>query len=92
MQRDNKGKFNHEKKKNDVNINPRKLCSKGIVNSTKCIGTKGLTISSSWNGLRREKKKSNPLALVCFKPNNVEVPPNSWWLDIGATIHVTNYL
>ena len=32
-------------------------------------------------------QKGNPSVKVCF-----DVPPNSWWLDIGATIHVTNFM
>jgi len=39
-----------------------------------------------------KKKKGNPLALVCFESNLVDVPSNTWWLDTGATIHVTNSL
>ena len=39
-----------------------------------------------------KKKKGNPLALVCFELNLVDVPSNTWWLDTGATIHVTNSL
>ena len=39
-----------------------------------------------------KKKKGNPLALVCFESNLVDVPSNTWWLDPGATIHVTNSL
>ncbi|TXG49740.1 hypothetical protein EZV62_025615 [Acer yangbiense] len=31
-----------------------------------------------------------PLALVCSESNLVDVPVNSWWVDSGATIHVTN--
>jgi len=39
-----------------------------------------------------KKKKGNPLALVCFELNLVDVPSNTWWLDTGASIHVTNSL
>ena len=31
-------------------------------------------------------------ALACFESNVIDVAPNSWWLDSGATIHVVNYL
>jgi len=31
-------------------------------------------------------------ALACFESNVIDVPPNSWWLDSGATIHVVNSL
>ena len=31
-------------------------------------------------------------ALACFESNVIDVSPNSWWLDSGATIHVVNSL
>uniref|UniRef100_A0A2N9EFV4 Retrovirus-related Pol polyprotein from transposon TNT 1-94-like beta-barrel domain-containing protein n=1 Tax=Fagus sylvatica TaxID=28930 RepID=A0A2N9EFV4_FAGSY len=37
-------------------------------------------------------RKSTPLALVYFESNLVDVPLNSWWIDTGASIHVTNSL
>ena len=30
--------------------------------------------------------------LVCFETTNVEYARDSWWLDSGASIHVTNSL
>ena len=30
--------------------------------------------------------------MVCLESNIIDVPSNSWWLDTGATIHVTNSL
>jgi len=33
-----------------------------------------------------------PFALVCFESNAFEIPVNSWWLDSGATVHVSNSL
>jgi len=39
-----------------------------------------------------KKKKGNPLTLICFESNLVDVPSNSWWLDTGVTVHVTNLL
>ena len=38
---------------------------------------------------KQDKTKGNPLAHVCFESNLVNVPSNSWWLDGGATVHVT---
>ena len=35
---------------------------------------------------------TTPLTLVCFESNLVDVPLNSWWVDTGASIHVTNSL
>ena len=36
------------------------------------------------------QKKGNFLSYVCFETNLVDVPSNTWWLDCGATIHVSN--
>uniref|UniRef100_A0A2N9EWH4 Integrase catalytic domain-containing protein n=1 Tax=Fagus sylvatica TaxID=28930 RepID=A0A2N9EWH4_FAGSY len=35
---------------------------------------------------------TTPLAFVCFESNLVDIPLNSWWVDTGASIHVTNSL
>ena len=37
------------------------------------------------------EKKGDHLSLVCFEINLVNVPFNIWWLDSGATIHVSNF-
>lgn len=29
---------------------------------------------------------------VCFEFNFIEVPSNTWWLDTGATTHVSNIM
>ena len=39
-----------------------------------------------------KKKKGTLLAVVCSESNIIDVPSNTWWLDIGVTIHVTNSL
>ncbi|XP_062091041.1 uncharacterized protein LOC133797221 [Humulus lupulus] len=38
------------------------------------------------------EKKGKCLVLVCLESNIIGVPSNTWWLDTGATIHVTNSL
>lgn len=38
------------------------------------------------------EKKGNNLSLVCYESNLVEVPSNTWWIDSGATTHITNSL
>ena len=38
------------------------------------------------------EKKVNPCLKVCLEYNIIDVLTNSWWLDIGATIHVTNFI
>jgi|UniRef100_A0A2N9FVY3 hypothetical protein len=35
---------------------------------------------------------TTPLAFLCFESNLMDVPLNSWWVDTGASIHVTNSL
>ena len=36
------------------------------------------------------EKKGKPLAYVCFESNLTEVPSNTWWIDSGFTVHVSN--
>ncbi|KAH9648506.1 Integrase catalytic domain-containing protein [Citrus sinensis] len=38
------------------------------------------------------EKKGIPVAFVCFESNLVDVPSDTWWLDTGATINITNSL
>ena len=41
---------------------------------------------------RREwfEKKGKPLAFVCFESNFIEPPSNTWWIDSGSNVHVSN--
>ena len=41
---------------------------------------------------KKEEKQGTFLVLACFESNIVDVPPNTWWFDSGATIHVVNSL
>ena len=34
-------------------------------------------------------KKDTLLALVCSKVNLASVPRNTWWIDSGATMHIS---
>ncbi|KAL4325263.1 hypothetical protein GQ457_11G002710 [Hibiscus cannabinus] len=38
------------------------------------------------------EKKGKSISLVCFEPNMVDVNYNTWWIDSGSTIHVSNSL
>ena len=38
------------------------------------------------------EKKGNCIVMVCLESNIIDVPLNTWRLDTGATIHVTNSL
>ena len=38
------------------------------------------------------KKKGNFLAFVCYESNMVDVNSNTWWIDSGTTIHISNTL
>ncbi|CAL9012470.1 unnamed protein product, partial [Prunus brigantina] len=44
-----------------------------------------------WVEKKGNKGKSETVQ-VCFESNNVIVPTNSWWIDTGSSIHVTNSL
>ena len=37
-------------------------------------------------------KKGTRLSLVCYESNMIDVNHNTWWIDSGSTIHVTNSL
>ncbi|GMP36789.1 hypothetical protein CsSME_00008798 [Camellia sinensis var. sinensis] len=37
-------------------------------------------------------KKGNTQCFVSYESLLVDVPPNSWWIDTGASIHITNSL
>jgi hypothetical protein len=36
------------------------------------------------------EKKGNLSTFVCFESNLAEVPFNTWWIDSGCTVHVSN--
>ncbi|RVW36055.1 Copia protein, partial [Vitis vinifera] len=38
------------------------------------------------------EKKGNPTSFVCFESNMVNVNTNTWWIDSGSTIHISNSL
>ncbi|CAH9081834.1 unnamed protein product, partial [Cuscuta europaea] len=38
------------------------------------------------------KKKGTPLVFVCYESNMVNINHNTWWIDSGSTIHVSNTL
>ncbi|KAL0313497.1 UNVERIFIED_CONTAM: hypothetical protein Sradi_5749000 [Sesamum radiatum] len=38
------------------------------------------------------EKKGNQLSYVCYESNMVDICHNTWWIDSGSTIHVTNSL
>ncbi|KAL4340139.1 hypothetical protein GQ457_08G024220 [Hibiscus cannabinus] len=38
------------------------------------------------------EKKDKSISLVCFESNMVDVNYNTWWIDSGSTIHVSNSL
>ena len=70
---------------------PKKSLFKGNYKFCKKYGHKRIVCFKFKKWLEK-KKKGNPLALVCFESNNINVPSNSWWLDTSATIHVTNFM
>ncbi|RVW83511.1 hypothetical protein CK203_064938 [Vitis vinifera] len=38
------------------------------------------------------EKKGNPTSFVCYESNMVNVNTNTWWIDSGFTIHISNSL
>lgn len=38
------------------------------------------------------EKKGKTQCLVSYESYLVDIPPNSWWIDTGASIHITNSL
>ena len=38
------------------------------------------------------EKRGINLSFVCYESNLAEVPSNTWWIDSGATTHVTNLM
>ncbi|KAK9232999.1 hypothetical protein WN943_023248 [Citrus x changshan-huyou] len=36
------------------------------------------------------EKKGNLISLVCYESNMVHVSHNTWWIDSGSTIHISN--
>ena len=38
------------------------------------------------------EKKGNPISYVCYESNMVHVNHNTWWIDYGSTIHISNSL
>ena len=37
-------------------------------------------------------KKGTQFSFVCYESNMVNVNHNTWWIDSGSTIHVSNTL
>ena len=48
---------------------------------------KGCTKFQKWL-----EKKGKPISFVCYESNMVDVIYNTWWIDSGSTIHVSNTL
>ena len=38
------------------------------------------------------EKKGNLTSFVCYESNMVNVNTNTWWIDFGSTIHISNFL
>ena len=41
---------------------------------------------------RKGKSLIKDYYFICFKSNLTEVPSNTWWLDSGATTHISNMM
>jgi len=89
-----KGKSRYEKGnigKASVVLEPKKNYFKGNCVYCKKFGHK---LADCYFRKKKNVDKEGILlyALACFESNVIDVPPNSWWLDSGATIHVVNSL
>ena len=58
----------------------------GRCNYCKKVGQKKIDY---WKLKGKQEKKGN---ILMIETNIIDVPMNTWWLDTGATIHVTNSL
>ena len=38
------------------------------------------------------ENKGNLSSFVCYESNMINVNINTWWIDSGSTIHITNSL
>ena len=36
------------------------------------------------------ENKGKPSAFTCLESNLTEVPYNTWWIDSGCTVHISN--
>jgi len=89
-----KGKSRPEKGnigKASVILDPKKKYFKGNCAYCKKFGHK---LADCYILKKKHVDKEGILlyALACFESNVIDVPPNSWWLDSGATIDVVNSL
>ena len=78
-QKDNKGKQSYEKKKSKKKEQwnkPKKSLFKENCKFCKKYGHKRADCFKFKKWLE-QKRKGNPLALVCFESNNIDVPSNS---------------
>jgi len=94
MKKGFKGKSRPEKGntwKASVVLEPKKKYFKGICAYCKKFGHK-LAYCYILKKKNADKEGILLYALACFESNVIDVPPNSWWLDSGATIHVVNSL
>ncbi|KAL6342265.1 hypothetical protein AAG906_006890 [Vitis piasezkii] len=84
-----KGKGKKKKQGNDVSYNGQKdenkiqchFCHKKGHKRRDCSGFK------AWL-----EKKGKTQCLVSYESYLVDIPPNSWWIETGASIHITNSL
>ncbi|GKV21820.1 hypothetical protein SLEP1_g31762 [Rubroshorea leprosula] len=42
--------------------------------------------------LEKKNKEGNLQTFACLETSLIDVPPNSWWLDSGSLIHISNSL
>lgn len=67
---------------------------KDIEKDRKCFfcHTKGHQKKNCLKFMKWLEKKGTQFSLVCYESNMVDANHNTWWIDSGSTIHVTNFL
>ncbi|RDX62132.1 hypothetical protein CR513_59564, partial [Mucuna pruriens] len=81
----NKGKFHYGKKKAGKvvqHLEPKKKFFKG---NCKCCEKYDHKMDDCYILKKKYERRGKLLVLTCFESNVINVPPNSWWLDLRFT-------
>ena len=81
-------------KRNQVNHKGRILAQPVVKKESKCFfyKKKGHMKKDCPKFKNWLEKKGSLFAFVCYESNTVNVNYNTWWIDPGSTIHVSNTL